>query len=242
MDKLNEYIENMKFKKRRMGGLDEEDVLSHIKKICEIVREDLAESAGAPEEKAEENAEAPAGKEQPPGEEEKTLEEQNKKLLEDQKALREELQKSQDACRVLNEKNEELKSQIYSLQNEAERTQREYGSKYRELTEAVDTLHKVKEDLRRELRASVEAEKEKMLAGAERERRAAESEIERLREEIDGLKRKKQAVQESIRSEREQWKQHLDWFASRLGADGDKAPAEPRRGYYSGYEADENGV
>lgn len=45
MDKLQEYLKAMKFKRCKIGGLDEEDVLEHIKEICDLAREELEEQA-----------------------------------------------------------------------------------------------------------------------------------------------------------------------------------------------------
>lgn len=41
MSEVEQYLKDMKFKRRTLGGVDEEDVLLHIKKICELYRAEL---------------------------------------------------------------------------------------------------------------------------------------------------------------------------------------------------------
>lgn len=214
MDKLSEYINKMQFKKRRVGGVDEENVLVHIKNICEIVREAMEEQ-------------------------EKGFEETSKKLREDQEALKEQLQKYIETCRNMQNINDDLNKRIRELQGEAERygkareeaeqTRREYSNKCRELMDTVDTLHSVKkeaeENARREMRERLRGDEEKargeMLEQIERERKAAGRQLKLLEDEIDALSRQKKAMKESMHREREQWLKHLDWFASHLNADAD---------------------
>lgn len=41
MDKVNQYLKTLKFKKARFGGCDEEDVLKSIEQICRLYDEEL---------------------------------------------------------------------------------------------------------------------------------------------------------------------------------------------------------
>lgn len=209
MDRLREYLQTMEFKKRKVGGVDEEDVLLHIKKICELVREDMEEQ-------------------------DRAFETATRKMQEDLNELQEQLGKYRAAYQKLREVNERMDIRMQELKGEAERygrarehaeqEQKKYRAKHQELLAAVDTLHSVKADAEKAarqemsvaLRAEEESARSKMLAGIERDRVTARQELKQLHEEIAALTRKRQAMQESLRREREQWKQHLDWFASRL--------------------------
>ena len=61
-EKIDQYIRNLKFKKKAMGGIDEMDALSHIKNICDMYAEELANADGGG--KAKELEEQLAGKEE----------------------------------------------------------------------------------------------------------------------------------------------------------------------------------
>ena len=41
MDKVMQFIKEMKLKRKLIGGVDEEDVLIHVKNLCEIFGEEL---------------------------------------------------------------------------------------------------------------------------------------------------------------------------------------------------------
>lgn len=220
MDKLRDYLKSMEFKKRAVGGVDEENVLGHIKKICDIVREEMEEQ-------------------------DRVFEAATHKMQEDLDELQEQLKKYRLAYQKLRDINEKMDARMRELQGEAERygrareradqEQRKYQAKHQELLAAVDTLHSVTADAekaaRKEMRAALSAEEEsargKMLAGIERERAAASLELQQLRGEIADLTRKRQAMRESIRREREEWKQHLDWFARRLETEEDAGAWPP---------------
>lgn len=222
MDKLREYLKTMEFKKRAVGGVDEENVLEHIKKICEIVWAEMEQQ-------------------------DKLFESATRKMQKDLEELQEQLKKYRTAYQELREINERMDARMQELQGEAERygeareraeqEQKKYHAKHQELLVAVDALRNVKADAekaaREEMSVALQAEEEtargKMLAGIERERTTANREIKQLNDEIEALSRQRQAMQESLRreqetlrQEREQWKQHLDWFASRLNTAGDE--------------------
>lgn len=216
MDRLREYLQTMEFKKRAVGGVDEENVLEHIKKICELVREDMEEQ-------------------------DRAFETATRKMQEDLDSLRTQLRKYRTAYQNLREVNEKMDARMKELQGEAERygrararadqEQKKYQAKHQKLLAAVDALNGVRADAekaaRQEMSETLRAEEEsargKMLAGIERERSAARLELKQLQKEIATLTQKRQAMQDSLRREREQWKQHLDWFASRLEPEGDAA-------------------
>ena len=39
--RIEQYIRDMRFSRRKFGGVDEEDVLEHIQTICEMFQEEL---------------------------------------------------------------------------------------------------------------------------------------------------------------------------------------------------------
>lgn len=232
MDRLREYLQSMKFKKRAVGGVDEEDVLIHIKKISDLAREELEEQARTFEASARKMREDIEEKD-------KAYETLTRKMQKDMDELQAQLEQSRTDCRQLREANGQMEARAQEQQGEAERyekaralaeqEEKKYREKRQELLAAVDTLHSVKAEAektaRQEIKAALQAEEEsarsRMLSDIEVERVAARQELKQLHDEITALTRKRRSIEESLRREREQWKQHLAFFASRLEADGD---------------------
>lgn len=170
MDRLKEYLKDLNFKKRAVGGLDEEDVLRHIKKISELAGEEMESRNFADEEAV-------------------------RKMQQELDESRGKLQKYREAFARLKEANEGLEVRIRELQEnppqqeEADgregQTFRGYSEKYQELMAAVDTLHNVQEEesrrIRQEIQDGMKAEVAKVRARLrkkiEEERQAAEAEI-----------------------------------------------------------------
>ena len=214
MEKLREYLQGMDFKKRAIGGLDEEDVLSHIKKICDLVQEAMDERDKSFEETTRKMQEAM-------DERNKALEETSRKMQAELDAAREKLKRYRRAYEELKEINEDLDRRIKAMRSEAERygkardeadrMQQEYDLKCQELMGVVEVLNNVKEDTeiktRREMQEKLAEEQERarsaMLEEVEIERKAANREIDQVKEEIAELRVQKKAMREELAEEQE---------------------------------------
>ena len=214
-NKLQEYLQAMRFKKAVIGGVDEEDVLIHIKKICDMAREEMERQIGVYETLAY-------------------------KKQEEIDSLQSQMEHYRDECQQLKVANGQLENRIEGMQAEVERygtararaeqEEKKYLAKHRELFATVETLHNVKdeaersarEEMRRALRAEEESARSRMLEEIEEERAAASREIKHLHDEIASLTRKRQAMEESMRHKREQWKKHLDFFTGFFDEDADE--------------------
>lgn len=231
MDKLKDYLKNIEFKKRKVGGLDEEDVLRHIKKISELVSEELERRGNSDEEAIQ----------------------KMQKELDD---ARTKAKKYRTAISKLKEVNTDLENRILYLQKNppqydafhesAEHSQEDCDRKYKELATAISALNNVKkeeergarnriqkmlereladgraenrekleregararaemqaklEEERRRLQARVKEERQQCHIELERERRRAAEEVKKLNDEIDALRQKKQTLQETAGKE-----------------------------------------
>ena len=209
MEKLREYLQMMEFKRRTVGGLDEENVLIHIKKICDLAREEMEEQGRA-------------------------FEAATRKMQGNLDELKDQLARYRTAYQKLQDVNEKMDARMRELEKEAnqygkakeraEQEQKKYRAKHLELMAAVDTLHSVtanaEKAARKEMSAALRAEEERarsrIQAEIERERDAARQEINKLHKDIAYLTRKRETMKDSLLKECEQWKRHLDWLAGRL--------------------------
>lgn len=198
MDKLKDYLKNIDFKKRKVGGLDEEDVLQHIKKISELVTEEL-ESRDSSDEEAIQKM---------------------KKELDDAQTK---VKKYRTACAKLKEVNEGLEGRIQELQKNppkndvlppepAVHSQADYDRKYRELAAAISALNNVKKEEEREIRSKLRKMLEQEAADSRAEmRKRLEQDAARVRAGMKAkLEEEQRRLQEQMKEERRRYRAQLD--------------------------------
>lgn len=191
MEQVEQYLKTMAFKKRVVGGIDEENALLHIKKICDLYQEKLQE---------------------------KYIEEQEfGKVQSDLKETQKELEQQKAAYVALQAKMADAELEIHkwkekiaeSSSQETEKVKQEYELKYKELTDAVNAIQSVKKEAA--VQAQIEAAQEaarlrsEIMTQIEDERLGAEETLRQLRSEIDLLQRRKKEIQKAIRMESGQW-------------------------------------
>lgn len=216
MDGLNDYLKNMNFKRRTMGGLDEEDVLTHIKKIRDLAQQEIDKRDAQIQSLTNQLIEANA-----------------------------QLDRWQRSCQATKESNSQLESRIREFEEEperyrkareqAEQAERHYDTKLRELLSVMKTLENLQSDVelkvRQEVRESLRNEEERartaMLARIEEERKSANAEISRLSDEIASLREQRQGLSESLRARREQLNRYLGWIDQQLDFDSGELDSSP---------------
>ncbi len=209
MESVERYLKDMKFKRRVFGGVDEESALLHIQKICELYKAELKEMQALREATAEAQSALKAAQEE----------------AEQQKVAYANLQV--EAAKARQQCDEWKKAAEHGGTQEAERLKREYAQKYRELTEAVDTIQTVKKEAA--VRAQVEAAQEaaklrnEIMAKVEEERKSAEKEVQRLRSEAETMRRQKQEIRQEIEASRKEWQLAIDKLMDELQAMREKA-------------------
>ncbi len=240
MSSLNDYLKTMKIKRRAMGGLDEEDVLSHIKEIRGLVQDELdardAEIRDIQEQLSARDAKIREAQEQL-GERDAQIRNVQSKL----DKAHEELNRYQTSYQAVRDSNSQLDEWIKQLGEEpgryqeargrAEEARQRYDEKHQELVVAVKVLNNLKEDTERKVRAEVrESLKEDeqraraaMNARIEEERRSARVEIDRLNSEIATLQDQRQKLADSLRTRREQLNRQLSWINDQLATDWEQA-------------------
>ncbi len=224
MDRLNEYLKSMEFKKRAVGGLDEEDVLSRIRDIRDLAQDEIA---SRDRRISEVNAEL-ASRDKRINEANAELASRNERISEIEAQFatsQERLRRCQNSYEALKKEKNLLDSRIQEIGDEplryqearkqADLAKQEYSSKYSELTTAVKVLQDVKRDtekkVRQEVREALQEEeqraRETMLAKVEQERDDAQRQIDqRKREasiEADRTRREAEAEADRIRREAE---------------------------------------
>ncbi len=229
MDKFSEYLKDMKLKRRTMGGLDEEDVLSHIKELRDLAKQELDTRDAEILEMRSKLDDA-----------DKQIEHYQASYQEVKgqlSAAQEQLGRYQTSYQAIRDSNSQLDERIRQLGKEPERYQEargraeearlRYDEKYRELESAVKVFHNLERDVeakvRNEVRESLRDEEERtraaMRARIEEERAAAGVEIDRLKNEIASLREESQKLSESLRARRERLNQQLTWLNRQLDLD-----------------------
>lgn len=174
MGKVQEYLQNLKFRKCTIGGVDEEDVLQKIKKLCELQREENEEREQEIEQLTCVNSDLLA----------KVRELENKparprKMMEELERAREE------ADRIKASYGEKLKELQETL----------------ELTQSIKRDAAVRAQM--EAAQEVARVKKEMMAKVEEQRREAEKEVDTLREEIRRLELRKEGAKREVGKEME---------------------------------------
>lgn len=208
MDKLKDYLKNIDFKRRKVGGLDEEDVLQHIKKISELVSEELESRAGSDEETIQ-------------------------KMQQELDDARTKVKKYRTACVKLKEANDGLEGRIRELQKNppqadvlpsepaAEHGREDYDRKYKELAAAISALNNVKKEEEKEARSQMQKMLEQEVASGRAEIR---SRLERdAAKARAGLKVKFEEEQKRLQS---RLKEERGRFLSRLESEKRQAEEE----------------
>ena len=177
MEQVEQYLKTMAFKKRVVGGIDEENALLHIKKICDLYQEKLQE---------------------------KYIEEQEfGKVQSDLKETQKELEQQKAAYVALQAKMADAELEIHkwkekiaeSSSQETEKVKQEYELKYKELTDAVNAIQSVKKE------AAVQAQ----IEAAQEAARLRSEIMTQIEDEIDLLQRRKKEIQKAIQMESGQW-------------------------------------
>ncbi len=238
MDRLNEYMKNLEFKKRAMGGLDEEDVLSRIKEIRDLAQRELAErdeqirqlregfetSQDAPQETTR-LYQAPI---QPFRD---TNEQLNMRIRQIDTHPRP-IDAHSDRCGEAREAwdREDWAWEAREAKEIAEDVKRRYDAKLQELETAMRVFQDVgqglEEKMREEVRESLRAEEEQaraaMRARVEGEFEGSRREIERLKDEIASLRKQHREYSESLRARRENLNRQLSLIDRQLELDSEE--------------------
>lgn len=208
---IEEYLKEMKLKKRVFGGVDEENVLIHIKKICDLYQEEQKEGQA--------NGEAVAKAEAALKVSQNELE-LSKNELEKQRmayaGLQVELTKSQQAYRELKEKKEQIQTERQS----ALELKGKYERQYQEFQELMETIQSVKKDaiVKAQVEAAQEATKLRgeIMAKVEEKRLEAEGQIHQLQREVENLQQQRDAMQHMVRAEAERYTAQLRQMSNSL--------------------------
>lgn len=174
MGKVQEYLQNLKFRKCTIGGVDEEDVLQKIKKLCELQREENEEREQEIEQLTCVNSDLLA----------KVRELENKPApaREDDGELE---RAREEADRIKASYGEKLKELQETL----------------ELTQSIKRDATVRAQM--EAAQEVARVKKEMMAKVEEQRREAEKEVDTLREEIRRLELRKEGAKREVGKEME---------------------------------------
>lgn len=174
MGKVQEYLQNLKFRKCTIGGVDEEDVLQKIKKLCELQREENEEREQEIEQLTCVNSDLLA----------KVRELENKPApaREDDGELE---RAREEADRIKASYGEKLKELQETL----------------ELTQSIKRDAAVRAQM--EAAQEVAQVKKEMMAKVEEQRREAEKEVDTLREEIRRLELRKEGAKREVGKEME---------------------------------------
>lgn len=174
MGKVQEYLQNLKFRKCTIGGVDEEDVLQKIKKLCELQREENEEREQEIEQLTCVNSDLLA----------KVRELENKPApaREDDGELE---RAREEADRIKASYGEKLKELQETL----------------ELTQSIKRDAAVRAQM--EAAQEVARVKKEMMAKVEEQRREAEKEVDTLREEIRRLELRKEGAKREVGKEME---------------------------------------
>ena len=172
MGKVQEYLQNLKFRKCTIGGVDEEDVLQKIKKLCELQREENEEREQEIEQLTCVNSDLLA----------KVRELENKPApaREDDGELE---RAREEADRIKASYGEKLKELQETL----------------ELTQSIKRDAAVRAQM--EAAQEVARVKKEMMAKVEEQRREAEKEVDTLREEIRRLELRKEGAKREVGKE-----------------------------------------
>ena len=230
MENLNDYLKNMQFRRRTMGGLDEEDVLFHIKVIRDLAQGELDDRDAQILEIEEQLNDA----QEQVDRYQSSYQEVKRQLDDAQKQIRQ-YQSTFQAVKDSNSQLDEYKRQLgeeseryQEAKEQAEQAKLDYDNKYEELLSAIKVFHELEQNteqkVRKEVRESLKDEEERarvaMHARIEEERKAAEAEIERLNAEIASLKEEGKKFSKSLRARREQLSQQLSWIDQQLDQEG----------------------
>lgn len=196
---VEQYLKGMKFKRRIFGGVDEENALAHIKKICDLYVWEQQSLQKELEESREELSEA-----------EKTVQGYRAKLGRKDAAcakLQSELAKAQQSIQALEEEREQVRKQAEKDRESARETQTQQEREYKEFHDIMETIQNVKKDAI--VKAQTEAAKEatklrsEMMAGVEMQRRETEAQLYRLQKEIRRIQQHRDAMRHIVTTEAE---------------------------------------
>lgn len=223
-EKVEQYLNQMKFKKKPIGGVDEEDVLMHIEKICGLFHEMQKE------EKASQEVLESAQKER------EEAQEELKKALSAEKKAQNELEELRRVLKQKQDETEELRAELGKTQGELEKAKQsgmseqdverlrelkqKYEAKYQELVDTMDTIQSMKNDAI--VKAKVEAAQEasrmrsEIMERTEAERRQAEAEMQQIKREVSVLQGQKREIQQDIQEQRGQWLSSMERIISHM--------------------------
>ncbi len=237
VETVEQYLKGLKFKKRIFGGVDEESVLVHIKKICDLYHEAQKEEQKKLETSQEELHKA---KDAFQGSQEEL--EKKKTAYAD---LQTELAKAQQSIRALREEREQAKKE----QETALEMKAQHEREYREFHDIMETIQNVKKEAI--VKAQIEAAKEatrlrsEMMAKVEEKRREAETEIYRLQQEINQLQQHRDAMQHIVKTETESFVARIRQMESSLEALKGQAETlgdmEPAKGEFTALRGNKSG-
>ena len=174
-----------------VGGIDEENALLHIKKICDLYQEKLQEKYI---------------EEQEFGKVQSDLKETQKRIG---TAKKRHMSPYKPKWLTQNWKSTSGRKNSRKQLSGTEKVKQEYELKYKELTDAVNAIQSVKKEAA--VQAQIEAAQEaarlrsEIMTQIEDERLGAEETLRQLRSEIDLLQRRKKEIQKAIQMESGQW-------------------------------------
>ena len=204
-EKVESYLQEMTFKKKGLGGIDELDVLEHIQAICNLYDEELENGSrtGEDEEAVRvltEERDALKDENQSFLDTIRKLETENGELkaaLERERA--DEGEALREENRLLAEELDEMKNSLGKQQETALAMKAEYEKKYDEIKALSAYIPQIQEDAR--AKADKEAQDIVGLARQEAEELRQRSEQERMEaeEEIARIRQSKESLKESFR-------------------------------------------
>ena len=206
MEKVEQYLKDLKFKRRVFGGVDEEHVLICIQELCDLYQE---EQKRVPNDK------------------------NWKKMKGQLQQARKELEEQKEVCAALEAEADRAKEQLRRLEQEKEKessgareqeitaqVQEEYARKVQELNDTMDSIQSIKKDT--VVRAQVEAAQEaarlrrEILAKVEEQRQEAEAEILQLQRKIGELKQRREEARKALQTEGERLSVFIDRMQAEL--------------------------